>query len=76
MEKGLDLIRIEGLTMSGLVKEVGMLNCDNGRAKLVVSTVGGERIETACIEKDAARRNYAVIKLYLKWSKHINRDLN
>jgi hypothetical protein len=72
MEQGLDLIKIEGLAMSGLVKDIKMLNCEDGRAKLIVSTVDGERMETACIEKDAARRNYGVIRLYLKWSKNIN----
>ncbi|MCE4605903.1 MAG: hypothetical protein F7B59_01030 [Desulfurococcales archaeon] len=74
MDGGLDLIKIEGLAMSGFVKDVRLTSCSDGRAKLVVLTVDGKRMETACIEKDAARRNYGVIRLYLKWSKHINID--
>ena len=74
MDGGLDLIKIEGLAMSGFIKDVELIKCGDGRAKLVVLTSDGKRMETACIEKDAARRNYGVIKLYLKWSKHINTD--
>jgi len=71
MEQGLDLIKIEGLAMTGFVKNVEIVDCGNNRAKLKVETVEGNIVETACIEKDAARRNYGVIKLYLKWSNNI-----
>jgi hypothetical protein len=76
MEQGLDLIKIEGLAMTGFVKNVEIVECENSRAKIKVETVDGNVMETACIEKDAARRNYGVIKLYLKWSSNIRKEEN
>ncbi|MEB3757539.1 MAG: hypothetical protein GSR76_01625 [Desulfurococcales archaeon] len=76
MEQGLDLIKIEGLAMTGFVRNVEIVDCGDSKAKLRVETIEGNVMETACIEKDAARRNYGVIRLYLKWSSNIRKDDN
>ncbi len=60
--------------MSGLISNAEIVDCGDGRARIIAYDLEGNIIETSCVEKDAAKRNFAVIKLYLKWSRHINKS--
>ncbi len=76
-EPPLNVIRIEGLAMNGLLKSVTSRDCGKpkGYQKLIAETLDGETIETGCLEPDAARRELMVINLYLRqWSKLIVRE--
>ncbi len=71
------LIELEGRAMVGEIKQVSVEECDTppGWKKIVAIDYKGERVETGCMEPDAARRNYMVLVLYVRrWSKLINWD--
>lgn len=68
------LIEIEGMAMSGLVKNVEITDCDKpkGWKRIIVTTNDGKKLASECIEPNAAKRNYMVLSLYTrKWGKSI-----
>jgi len=71
-----NVIEIEGLAMNGMLRRVSLVDCERppGWRKIVVETLDGRTLETACLEPPTAKRNYAIITLYMKrWSSLINR---
>jgi len=70
-----DIIRLEGMAMNGLIKEVALRDCSKPPSwkKIVAIDINGNVIETSCIEPDAAKRNLTVLLLYTKrWGHIIN----
>jgi len=71
------LIEIEGMAMNGLIKRVELEDCETppGWKKIIAYDHEERRLETGCMEPEAARRNYMVLVLYArKWGKMINWD--
>lgn len=68
-----NIIEIEGLAMNGLLREAKLVPCEKptGWQRIVVIDGEGRELSTACIEPDAARRNFMVIQLYLRQWGHL-----
>ncbi|MCE4617739.1 MAG: hypothetical protein F7C32_04060 [Desulfurococcales archaeon] len=68
----LQLVNIEGMAMTGNIVDVEIVKCNRkGFARVRATTREGRVVETKCIEEEAAKRNYAVIRLYIKWGPYI-----
>jgi len=72
-----NLVELEGLAMNGFLTRVEIRECSepSGWKEIIAYTREGRMLSSGCIEGDAARRNYAVLSLYIRsWSKHITRS--
>ena len=72
-----ELIKLEGMAMNGLIKSVELVECSEppGWMEIRAKTLEGKLYGTGCMEPEAAKRNYTVIKLYVKnWGKLINEE--
>lgn len=71
------IIELEGMAMTGMLTSVKMEECQRppGWKKLVVETKDGKKLETGCMEPDAAKRNFMVFTLYVRnWGKLVTRE--
>ncbi|MEM0014808.1 MAG: hypothetical protein QXS42_07190 [Zestosphaera sp.] len=68
----IDILRLEGLAINGLVKEFKLVECEkrgNMRiSKLVVKLTTGEEYETPCDEYPRISRTYVLLNSYRKFT--------
>jgi len=63
---------IEGMAAWGLISDVKVERCKDGKARVIAYPKNGGELATKCMEEDAARRVATLIRLYIKnWSKLI-----
>jgi hypothetical protein len=67
---------MEGMAAWGLISSARLEHCDaRGTARVVAVTKDGRTLATRCMEEGAARRVYALVRLYISnWSKLIIED--
>ncbi len=68
MPETIDVLKLEGLAINGLVKESTILDCEKrGKirmSKLLVKLVNGEEYETPCYEYPRISRVYVLVSKY------------
>ncbi len=71
MREEVTSIRLEGLAAWGKVRDVGLEECEEGRARVVARLVDGREVETPCMELGAAGRTVLIVKQYAKRWAHL-----
>ena len=68
MPEVIDILRLEGMVINGLVKEFTLLDCEKKSkirmSKIVVKSINGEEYETPCYEYSRISRVYVLINKY------------
>lgn len=68
MPDTIDILRLEGMVINGLVKEYALIDCEKkGRirmSKIIVKSINGEEYETPCYEYPRISRVYILINKY------------
>jgi len=64
----IDILRLEGMVINGLVKEFTLLDCEKKSkirmSKIAVKSINGEEYETPCYEYSRISRVYVLINKY------------
>lgn len=69
------LLDIEGLALSGFVRDAELIDCESGsarRSRLRVRLIDGKTIETECSPYERVVRSYLVVVKYLEFGRTVS----
>ncbi len=68
----LRLLDIEGLAMTGQLKDVKLVEVCKNKAKLIAIKDNGEVVESVPVDRNVAAKSYFIVLEYInKWGKEI-----